>query len=69
MTTTVQGNPKTTVITLRIATDLLEAIRAQANKEELPMSYLIRKAIKTHLNLAPKPTVKSTEIEVPEDWE
>ena len=63
-----QNNPKTTVITLRLGTDLLKAIREQANKEELPMSYIIRKAIKTGLNIPAKPQVKSTEVEMPE-WE
>lgn len=60
--------PKTTVITLRIATDLLETIRAQANKEELPMSYVIRRAIKAGLVTTTKPVPKSTEVEMPE-WE
>jgi predicted DNA binding CopG/RHH family protein len=63
-----QNNPKTTVITLRISTDLLETIRAQANKEELPMSYIIRRAIKAGLKLETKPEVKSTEVKMP-DWE
>ena len=64
-----QNNPKTTVITLRISTDLLETIRAQANKEELPMSYIIRRAIKAGLKLETKPVPKSTETTLPEDWE
>ena len=68
MTTTVQSSPKTTVITLRIATDLLETLRSQANKEEIPMSYIIRRALKKHLNAETKPVVKSTEVELPE-WE
>jgi predicted DNA binding CopG/RHH family protein len=63
-----QSNSKTTVITLRLATDLLEALRAQANKEEIPMSYIIRKALKMQLNLSPKPATKSTEVTMP-DWE
>jgi predicted DNA binding CopG/RHH family protein len=64
-----QNNPKTTVITLRIATDLLETIRSQANKEELPMSYIIRRAIKAGLNAETKPVIKSTTTTLPEDWE
>ena len=68
MSNEVQSNPKTTVITLRISTDLLKTIREQANKEELPMSYIIRKAIKAGLNAPAKPQVKSTEVELPE-WE
>lgn len=68
MSTTIQSSPKTTVITLRLDTKLLEAIRSQANKEELPMSYIIRKAIKTGLNAENKPVPKSTEVEMP-DWE
>ena len=59
---------KTTVITLRIGTELLKTIREQANKEELPMSYVIRKAIKAGLNQGQKPVPKSTEVEMP-DWE
>ena len=69
MTTTVQSSPKTTVITLRLDTKLLETIRSQANKEEIPMSYVIRKAIRTGLNAESKPVVKSTETTLPEDWE
>jgi predicted DNA binding CopG/RHH family protein len=68
MSTTIQSSPKTTVITLRLDTKLLEAIRAQANKEEIPMSYVIRKAIKTGLHAENKPHVKSSEVEMP-DWE
>lgn len=63
-----QNSPKTTVITLRLSTDLLQTIRDHANKEELPMSYIIRKAIKTGLSIPAKPQVKSTEVEMP-DWE
>lgn len=63
-----QSNSKTTVITLRLDSKLLEAIREHANKEELPMSYIIRKAIKTGLNIPAKPVVKSTEVTMP-DWE
>jgi predicted DNA binding CopG/RHH family protein len=63
------SNTKTTVITLRIATDLLETLRSQANKEEIPMSYIIRRALKSHLNAENKPVVKSTTTTLPEDWE
>jgi predicted DNA binding CopG/RHH family protein len=69
MTTTIQSSPKTTVITLRITTDLLETLRSQANKEEIPMSYIIRRALKKHLNTEVKPVPKSTETTLPEDWE
>jgi predicted DNA binding CopG/RHH family protein len=68
MTTTVKSNPKTTVITLRLDTKLLESIRTEANKEELPMSYIIRRAIKAGLHTDAKPVPKSTEVEMP-DWE
>jgi predicted DNA binding CopG/RHH family protein len=66
--TMAQNSPKTTVITLRLDTKLLEAIRTEANKEELPMSYIIRRAIKAGLNIPTKPMPKSTEVEMP-DWE
>jgi predicted DNA binding CopG/RHH family protein len=59
---------KTTVVTLRLDTNLLETIRAQANKEELPMSYIIRRAIKKSLETEIKPPAKSTDVSMP-DWE
>jgi predicted transcriptional regulator len=61
-------SPKSTVITLRLSQDLHSLCKAQADKEEIPVSYVIRRAIKKGLNMETKPAIKSTEVEMPE-WE
>ena len=60
----------TTVITLRINTDLQEVIRTIAQNEEIPASYVIRRLIKAGLKAEGKlpATVKKTELSV-EDWQ
>ena len=68
MTITSQGNTKTTIITLRLSQELHNLCKAQADKEEIPVSYVIRRAIKAGLKTETKPQVKSTEVEMPE-WE
>jgi predicted transcriptional regulator len=60
---------QTTVITLRVGTDLQEQIRAMAQKEEIPASYIIRRLIKAGLHAEGKhlaSQVKTTQIP---DWE
>jgi predicted transcriptional regulator len=62
---------QTTVITLRVGTDLQEQIKAMAQKEEIPASYIIRRLIKAGLSAEGKhlPTqVKNTAPTMP-DWE
>jgi len=58
----------TTVITLRVGSDLQEVIKAMAQKEEIPASYIIRRLIKAGLKAEGKlpTTVKTTELP---DWE
>lgn len=60
--------PKSTIITLRLSHELHDLCKAVADKEEIPVSYVIRRAIKKGLNTESKPVVKSTEVEMPE-WE
>jgi predicted transcriptional regulator len=40
---------QTTVITLRVSTELQEQIKAIAQKEEIPASYIIRRLLKAGL--------------------
>jgi predicted transcriptional regulator len=61
-------SPKSTVITLRLSQDLHGLCKAQADKEEIPVSYVIRRAIRAGLKAETKPVPKSTEVEMP-DWE
>jgi predicted transcriptional regulator len=59
---------KTTVVTLRLNTDLQEVIRTIAQNEEIPASYVIRRLIKAGLKAEGKlpATVKTTQLP---DWE
>jgi predicted transcriptional regulator len=60
---------KTTVITLRVSTELQNTIQAMAQKEEIPASYIIRRLIKAGLNAEGKHLagqVKTTQIP---EWE
>lgn len=59
---------KSTIITLRLSLELYGQCKAVADKEEIPLSYVIRRAIKKGLNAESKPVPKSTEVEMPE-WE
>ena len=62
---------QTTVITLRVSTDLQETIKAMAQKEEIPASYIIRRLIKAGLHAVGKHTqgnIKTTAPTMP-DWE
>jgi hypothetical protein len=62
---------KTTVITLRVSTELQNAIQAMAQKEEIPASYIIRRLIKAGLHAEGKHLggqVKTTNPTIPE-WE
>jgi predicted transcriptional regulator len=59
---------KSTVITLRLSHELHNSCKTVADKEEIPVSYVIRRAIKAGLKAETKPQVKSTEVEMPE-WE
>ena len=62
---------QTTVITLRVGTDLQEQIRAMAQKEESPASYIIRRLIKAGLHAEGKhlqSNIKKTDLSV-EDWQ
>ena len=62
---------QTTVITLRVGADLQETIRAMAQKEEIPASYIIRRLIKAGLSAEGKHhagQIKTTAPTMP-DWE
>jgi predicted transcriptional regulator len=61
--------PKSTIITLRLSHELHNLCKAQADKEEIPVSYVIRRAIRAGLKAETKPVPKSTETTLPEDWE
>ena len=65
MSTTTQ---KSTILTLRLPHELYAQCKTVADKEEIPVSYVIRRAIRAGLKLDQKPQVKSTEVELP-DWE
>lgn len=60
---------QTTVITLRVSTELQQMIQGMAQKEEIPASYIIRRLIKAGLNAEGKhlpAQVKTTELP---EWE
>jgi hypothetical protein len=60
---------QTTVITLRVSTELQSTIQGMAQKEEIPASYILRRLIKAGLNAEGKhlaSQVKATQIP---DWE
>jgi predicted transcriptional regulator len=62
---------QSTVITLRISTDLQEQIKTMAQKEEIPASYIIRRLIKAGLHAEGKhmqSSIKTTAPTMP-DWE
>ena len=63
-----QATQKSTILTLRLSHELYAQCKTIADKEEIPVSYVIRRAIKAGLNQGQKPQVKSTEVELP-DWE
>ena len=62
-----------TVITLRIKTDLYNEVKAVAEKEDIPASFVIRRAIKRGLAMphtSTKPTQPVQKIaEFNEEWE
>jgi predicted transcriptional regulator len=61
---------KTTVITLRVDTELQQILQAMAQKEEIPASYVIRRLIKAGLKAEGKmPAVVKTTTLTTEDWE
>jgi antitoxin component of RelBE/YafQ-DinJ toxin-antitoxin module len=59
---------KTIVITLRIEEDTYNTCKAIAEKEEIPASYVIRRALKRGLNTESKHHIKNTAPTIPE-WE
>lgn len=62
---------QTTVITLRVGSDLQEVIKAMSQKEEIPASYIIRRLIKAGLHAEGKhlpSNTKKTELNM-QDWE
>ena len=61
-------SPKSTIITLRLSHELHNLCKTVADKEEIPVSYVIRRAIKAGLKIETKPEVKSPEVKMP-DWE
>jgi len=58
---------KSKVLSIRLEQDLLEMLQAIADREGLPTSYIIRRALRKALSL---PLVsKETPMKVPENWE
>lgn len=63
---------KSTPITLRLDTELYAALQDIASREDIPTSYVIRRAIRKGLGMAPKGSqnaVKDTTAELAESWE
>mgnify|MGYP003332777103 CR=1 FL=1 len=59
--------PKNTVITLRLDTETYNVVHAMAKKEEIPVSYVLRRALKKGLNL-PVLAKEQDRLALP-DWE
>ena len=59
--------PKNTVITLRLDTETYNVVHEMAKKEEIPVSYVLRRAIKKGLNL-PILAKEQNRLDLP-DWE
>lgn len=64
---------RSTPITLRLDTDLYTVLRTTAANEDIPVSYVIRRALRKGLGL-PKlsdanPEIKDTSTEIATEWE
>lgn len=58
---------KSTPITLRLDTDIYNALKSISEKEEIPTSYVIRRILRKGLNLTQ--STATTEIKMPDNWE
>lgn len=65
------------VVTLRLTTDIYNVIRNTAQKEDIPVSFVIRRALKKGLGIQQSTTPAHTEVapsdakadEIVEGWE
>jgi predicted transcriptional regulator len=61
---------KSTPITLRLDTELYNVLQDIAKREEIPASYVIRRALRKGLGLDPaKANIRDTTAELAESWE
>jgi predicted transcriptional regulator len=58
---------KTEVITLRLDKEMMEALQAIAKAEEIPVSYVVRRALKKGVSYSVLPK-KDGDLTLP-DWE
>jgi len=60
--------PKSSVITLRLDTETYNVLQDIAKREEIPVSYVLRRALKKGLNL-PILAKEQERIGLPENWD
>lgn len=58
---------KTRLFSIRIDNDILKHVQEIAEKEDLPVSYILRKALRKGLNMPQ--LAKDTPVQLPENWE
>ena len=58
---------KSKVLSLRLEQDLLENLQAIADREGIPLSYIIRRALRKALNMPV--SGKESPVKLPDSWE
>lgn len=58
---------KSKVLSLRLEQDLLENLQAIADREGIPLSYIIRRALRKALNMPV--SSKESPVKLPDSWE
>lgn len=58
---------KSKIFSIRIDNDILNHVQEMAKREDLSVSYIIRKALRKGLNLPQ--LAKDTPVQLPENWE
>ena len=58
---------KSKVLSLRLEQDLLESLQAIADREGIPLSYIIRRALRKALNMPV--SSKESPVKLPDTWE
>ena len=58
---------KSKVLSLRLEQDLLENLQAIADREGIPLSYIIRRALRKALNMPV--SSKESPVKLPDCWE
>ena len=59
---------KSVVVTLRVDQEVYNQYKAQAESEDIPITYVLRRVLKRGINAESKPQVKSTTATLP-SWE